>query len=135
MQLNYKFHKGNLLKMKGLNKLKTAILEATGAKSVDFAPSGRVVDLTDSTGERYSCMIDRRSTKRFDEPVISYSSDMLLNLKAVNRNNDKGLIIVVDKYDLKRVFVINPRHPEPCGCRLVESFNEFGEKVYTFVRF
>lgn len=121
--------------MNTLNDLKTAIAQATGAKSVKFSPNGRVADLILSDGSKESCLVDNRSLDAFEAQIYSFSDDFFQSLKDLNDGEEeKGLIIVADDSDLSRIFVINPYCPSPCGVDYMESVDEWGAVWHHYLK-
>ena len=121
--------------MNSLNELKTAIAQATGAKSVKFSPNGRVADLIMRDGSKESCLVDNRSLDAFEAQIYTFSDDFMQTLKDVNDEEEgKGLIIVVDDSDLSRVFVINPNCPSLCEVNYLKSVDEWEGVWHHFIK-
>lgn len=120
--------------MNTLKDLKQAIAQATGAKSVKFSPNGRVADLIFRDGSKESCLVDNRSLDAFEAQIYSFSDDFLQDLKAINGEEEKGLIVVTDDSDLSRIFIINPYCPSPCGVDYMESVDEWGSIWHHYLK-
>ncbi|MCH5213779.1 MAG: hypothetical protein J1E97_01200 [Muribaculaceae bacterium] len=120
--------------MNTLNELKTTIAQATGAKSVKFSPNGRVADLILRDGSKESCLVNFRNIDAFEAQIYSFSDDYLQDLRAINDEEEKGLIIVADDSDLSRIFVINPYCPSPCGVEYIESLDEWNSIWHHYLK-
>ena len=120
--------------MNTLKDLKQAIAHATGAKSVKFSPNGRVADLILRDGSKESCLVDNRNLDAFEAQIYTFSDDFIQDLMALNGEEERGLIIVVDDSDLSRIFVINPYCPSPCGVDYLESVDEWGAVWHHYLK-
>ena len=113
--------------MNTLDELKTAIAQATGAKSVEFSPSGRVADLILRDGSAVSTMVNERETASFNQNILTFSNEYFESAKSVNgEDGKKGMIIIYDMSNFNRVLVIDLFSPSKCGFDYLTSVDEWG---------
>ena len=120
---------------KNLKNLKNTIFRELGCNEAEFFPSLQGIDIVTKLGDKIACLIDFRNSRRYSDDIFIFSDDYLLDLKALNRRKNVGLILVCDKTNVnKRPFVINPQNSEITGFRHLLAYDEFGQKIHIFVK-
>ena len=120
---------------KNLEKLKKAILSELDCNIGDFSPSQRVIDIIDRNGHEFSCLIDFRSDKRFNDGIFSFTAEFMQDLKAINKNHsDRGLIVIANRDKTNKIFILNPRNSLITGFNHHKSYDERGELIHHYIK-